>query len=109
MSTPIRHFLSYYFIHVAVAQSHSLDVRAINDSPYHRIIDAGDPTGIVPDSISANLRLPEIGADWSWTLGRWNIAEFVQTDSEVLAIRLGPWSTCIPERKFIIRHCKLVH
>ncbi|KAG1772602.1 hypothetical protein EV702DRAFT_619530 [Suillus placidus] len=42
-----------YFIHMAVAQGRPLDARA--DGPYHRIIDAGDPTGIVP----------EIGADWS--------------------------------------------
>jgi len=42
-----------YFIHVAVAQGRPLDARA--DGPYHRIIDAGEPTGIVP----------EIGADWS--------------------------------------------
>ncbi|KAG1889825.1 hypothetical protein F4604DRAFT_2003460 [Suillus subluteus] len=42
-----------YFIHMAVAQGRPLDARA--DGPYHCIIDAGDPTGIVP----------EIGADWS--------------------------------------------
>ncbi|KAG2039676.1 hypothetical protein BDR03DRAFT_950823 [Suillus americanus] len=42
-----------YFIHMAVAQGRPLDARA--DGPYHRIIDAGHPTGVVP----------EIGAGWS--------------------------------------------
>jgi hypothetical protein len=42
-----------YFIHMAVAQGRPLNARA--NGLYHRIINAGDPTGIVP----------EIGADWS--------------------------------------------
>ncbi|KAG0703254.1 hypothetical protein DFH29DRAFT_998708 [Suillus ampliporus] len=42
-----------YFIHIAVAQGRPLDARA--DGPYRRIIEAGDPAGIVP----------EIGTDWS--------------------------------------------
>ncbi|KAG1753341.1 hypothetical protein EDB19DRAFT_1668681 [Suillus lakei] len=42
-----------YFINMAVAQGRPLDARA--DGPYRRIVNAGDPTGIVP----------EIGADWS--------------------------------------------
>ncbi|KAG2364071.1 hypothetical protein BDR07DRAFT_1459972 [Suillus spraguei] len=42
-----------YFIHMAVAQGRPLDARA--DGRYHRIVDAGDPTGIVPN----------VGADWS--------------------------------------------
>ncbi|KAG2139044.1 hypothetical protein DEU56DRAFT_980435 [Suillus clintonianus] len=42
-----------HFIHTAVAQGRPLDARA--HGRYHRIIDAGNPTGIVP----------EVGADWS--------------------------------------------
>ncbi|KAG0696060.1 hypothetical protein DFH29DRAFT_1072253 [Suillus ampliporus] len=42
-----------YFIQIAVAQGRPLDARA--DGPYRRIIEAGDPAGIVP----------EIGSDWS--------------------------------------------
>lgn len=46
-----------YFIHMAVAQGRPLDARA--DGPYHRIVDAGDPTGIVPD----------VGTDWAQQAG----------------------------------------
>jgi len=42
-----------YWIHIAVAQGRPLDARAAG--PYRRIIEAGDPSGIVP----------EVGADWS--------------------------------------------
>jgi hypothetical protein len=42
-----------YWIHTAIAQGRPLDARA--DGPYHRIVDAGDPSGIVP----------EVGSDWS--------------------------------------------
>ncbi|KAG1735113.1 uncharacterized protein EDB91DRAFT_569572 [Suillus paluster] len=42
-----------YFIHIAVAQGRPLDARAYG--PYRRIVEAGDPTGIVP----------EVGTDWA--------------------------------------------
>ncbi|KAG2101364.1 uncharacterized protein F5147DRAFT_839046 [Suillus discolor] len=42
-----------YFIYLALAQGCPLDARA--DGFYHRIINAGDPTGVAP----------EVGADWS--------------------------------------------
>jgi hypothetical protein len=42
-----------WYIHMALAQGRPLDARA--GGRYHRIVDAGDPMGIVP----------ETGADWS--------------------------------------------
>jgi hypothetical protein len=42
-----------YWIHLAVAQGLPLDARA--DGAYHRIVEAGDPSGIVP----------QVGSDWS--------------------------------------------